>query len=139
MHSLCDFAFGDAKEILMKSGNPNWEEDWRFLGKQRKTLQIGSIQGVDRTLMMKESKNLQQEQSLEARKQKESLRQTSSTPVVLELEECEDTVQTEPDSDSSFEELNWPSSRPASTTLELPTKYLVKKSALVAHRFGISG
>lgn len=143
MQSLCDLSHARAEEIMEKSGYPEWTVDRDFLLGQRKTPQIGSMDGVDNILRMKEKKKLEEEKKREARKSKETLRQSiAMQSIQFESDSEEEVVGEATDAESSFEDdhVSTTSSRSSSRSalLEFNTRDLITKTSLVAERCGVS-
>lgn len=145
MQSLCDLSDRDVEQKLRQSGNPEWRIDLEFLLGQRKTPQVGSMEGVDKILAMKEKRKEEELKKIESRKQKELKRKSmlvqieAEIPAALEEDTAMDGLHDQ-ETDSSFEvEEARSSSRSSSTvSLSLPVTKLISDTATVAQRFGVS-
>lgn len=144
MQSLCDLSDRDVEQKLRQSGNPEWRIDLEFLLGQRKTPQVGSMEGVDNILAMKEKRKEEESRKAESRKQKELKRKSTVDQVEAEFPVPEENIALDDlqdhDPDSSFEvEEARSSSRSSSTvSLSVPVTKLISETATVAQRFGVS-
>lgn len=141
LQNLCDLSHSRFEDILRNS-HPEWEIDRDFLLGQRKIPQVGSMAGVDRHLADKEKRKVERERRIEARKEKERQRQSTSgqASYVNSLEfYSEESSSTSEASDDEDYCSPTPRTGPSLfSTLELPTKDLILKTADVAQRYGVA-
>ena len=145
MTCLCDLSHSKVEDLIQKSGNPEWKIGLDFLNGQRKTTQIGSMEGVDKILANKERKKELRNKKLQVRKEKEQERKKIASQLNSvefssdsEGELCDSQLDSTLEEEELVRALSRTSSRSSSVNLEIPTKDLISKTSSVADRYGVS-